>query len=129
MRFLVKPVYYFSGTISLWDANKKKTTQLESGLRDTLTFLIWSKVSQILAVGSAKGNLLIYNHQTSRKIPILGKHTKKITCGAWNSDNLLALGADDKSISISNVDGDTLKQTSTRYLSLPCAPNHMSSIK
>lgn len=49
-----------------------------------------------------------------RKISIIGKHTKKITCGAWSAENLLALGSDDKTISISNVDGDTLRQTQLR---------------
>ena len=98
----------------MWDANSLKTTQLESGLRDTATFLVWAKASHMLAVGTVKGNLLFYNHQTSRKIPVLGKHTKRISCGAWNSENLLALGSDDKTISISNMDGDTIKQSTTR---------------
>ena len=49
-----------------------------------------------------------------RKIPIIGKHSRKITCGAWSNQNLLALGSDDKSITISNAEGDTLRQTSTR---------------
>ncbi|EDO29788.1 predicted protein, partial [Nematostella vectensis] len=103
-----------NGIIYLWDANSLKTTQLESGLRDTLTFLLWSKVGPQLAIGTSKGNLLIYNHQTSRKIPILGKHTKKISCGCWNTENLLALGSEDKSITISNEDGDTIRQATLR---------------
>jgi WD repeat-containing protein 19 len=82
--------------------------------RDTLTFLLWSKIGPQLAIGTAKGNLLIYNHQTSRKVPILGKHTKKITCGAWSTQNLLALGSDDRAITISNADGDTVRQTTVR---------------
>ena len=49
-----------------------------------------------------------------RKIPILGKHTKKITCGAWSRENLLALGSDDRSVSVSNADGDTLCQVALR---------------
>lgn len=49
-----------------------------------------------------------------RKIPILGKHTKRITCGSWSNENLLALGSEDKTISISNVEGDTIRQTSIR---------------
>lgn len=49
-----------------------------------------------------------------RRIPIIGKHTKKITCGAWNTENLLALGSDDKTISISNIDGDTLRVVNLR---------------
>ena len=45
-----------------------------------------------------------------RKVPILGKHTKKITCGAWNNQNLLALGSEDKTLTVSNSDGDTIRQ-------------------
>ena len=82
--------------------------------RDSLTFILWSKMGLFLAVGTSKGNLLIYNHSASRKVPILGKHNRRITCGAWSSGNLLALGGDDKILSVSNVDGDTLHQTSLR---------------
>ncbi|ESO89539.1 hypothetical protein LOTGIDRAFT_218902 [Lottia gigantea] len=101
--------------IFFWDANQHKTTQIDSGLKDTMTFLLWSKTGPQLAVGTVKGNLLIYNSKTSRKIPILGKHTKKITCGAWSKENLLALGSEDKTVTVSNTDGDTIRQTSLRY--------------
>lgn len=40
--------------------------------RDAMSFLLWSRVGTLLAVGTAKGNLLIYNRQTSRKISVLG---------------------------------------------------------
>ncbi|KAL9972694.1 hypothetical protein ACROYT_G019054 [Oculina patagonica] len=103
-----------NGIVYLWDANSHKTIQLESGLREGLTFLLWSRVGPQLAIGTSKGNLLMYNHQTSRKVPILGKHTKKIVCGAWNSENLLALGGEDKCITVSNVDGDTIRQATIR---------------
>ena len=57
-----------SGVIFVWEANSRRSTplQLDSGFRDTLTFMIWSKIGPQLAVGTAKGNLLIYNHQTQR---------------------------------------------------------------
>ena len=42
----------------------------------------------------------------------MGKHSKAIICGVWNADNLLALGSEDKTISISNIEGDTLKTIS-----------------
>lgn len=48
----------------------------------------------------------------------MGKHTKAIICGKWNSENLLALGSEDKSISISNIEGDTLK-----IIPLPAEPS------
>uniref|UniRef100_A0A8C3Y0S9 WD repeat domain 19 n=1 Tax=Catharus ustulatus TaxID=91951 RepID=A0A8C3Y0S9_CATUS len=101
-----------SSTIFLWDAITNKTSQVDSGMRDAMSFLLWSRVGTLLAVGTTKGNLLIYNHQTSRKISVLGKHTKRITCGCWSIENLLALGGEDKMITISNQEGDTIRQTS-----------------
>uniref|UniRef100_A0A8C0CLQ6 WD repeat domain 19 n=1 Tax=Balaenoptera musculus TaxID=9771 RepID=A0A8C0CLQ6_BALMU len=103
-----------SSCIYLWDANTNKTSQLDSGMRDQLSFLLWSKFGSFLAVGTVKGNLLIYNRQTSRKIPVLGKHTKRITCGCWNAENMLALGGEDKMITVSNQEGDTIRQTPVR---------------
>uniref|UniRef100_A0A3B5B1S0 WD repeat-containing protein 19 n=1 Tax=Stegastes partitus TaxID=144197 RepID=A0A3B5B1S0_9TELE len=103
-----------SSSIYLWDASVNKTSQIDSGMRDQMSFLLWSKTGPLLAVGTAKGNLLIYNQQTSRKIPVLGKHTKKITCGCWSTQNLLALGSDDNTLSISNHEGDTIRQTTLR---------------
>ncbi|XP_036274352.1 WD repeat-containing protein 19 isoform X1 [Pipistrellus kuhlii] len=100
-----------SSCIYLWDANTNKTSQLDSGMRDQMSFLLWSKIGSFLAVGTVKGNLLIYNRQTSRKIPILGKHTKRITCGCWSKENLLALGGEDKIITVSNQEGDTIRQS------------------
>lgn len=40
--------------------------------RDQMSLILWSKTNPLLAVGTVKGNLLIYNQQTSRKIPVLG---------------------------------------------------------
>ncbi|CAN9510421.1 unnamed protein product [Ophioblennius macclurei] len=103
-----------SSSIFLWDASVNKTTQIDGGMKDQMSFILWSKTGQLLAVGTVKGNLLIYNQQTSRKIPVLGKHTKKITCGCWSSQNLLALGSEDNTLSISNHEGDTIRQTTLR---------------
>lgn len=49
-----------------------------------------------------------------RKVPILGKHTRRITSGSWSNENLLALASDDNTISVSNVEGDTIRQISVR---------------
>uniref|UniRef100_A0A3Q3ED04 WD repeat-containing protein 19 n=1 Tax=Kryptolebias marmoratus TaxID=37003 RepID=A0A3Q3ED04_KRYMA len=104
-----------SSFVYLWDASVNKTSQIDSGMRyDQMTFVLWSKSGPLLGVGTAKGNLLLYNQQTSRKIPVLGKHTKKITCGCWSSQNLLALGSEDNTLTISNHEGDTIRQTTLR---------------
>ena len=73
----------------IWDANTRRATWLDSSIRDPLNVLIWSKTGPNLAIGSYRGNLMLYNHRTSRKVPVLGKHSKAITCGAWSESNLL----------------------------------------
>lgn len=50
----------------IWDANTSKKQAIDVGLRDVLTCLLWSKTGPLLAVGTAKGNLSIYNHNTSK---------------------------------------------------------------
>lgn len=49
-----------------------------------------------------------------RRTPIIGKHSKKITCGAWSAENLIALGSEDKTISVSSLEGDTLRVIALR---------------
>lgn len=100
--------------ITIWDANQRKKQLVDTGLRDAPSCLLWSKKVQILAVATMRGNLALYNHQTSKRIPIIGKHSKKIVCGAWSAENILALGSEDRNVSISNDDGDTLRTISLR---------------
>ena len=103
-----------SANLLMWDANSCRSNWLDTGIRDPLNVLIWSKTGPTVAIGSYRGNLVIYNHKTSRKVPVIGKHSKAITCGAWSSGNLLALGAEDRTLSISNLDGDTLRVATLR---------------
>ena len=72
--------------MTLWDAGTMKGSQIDSALKSSLSFLAWSKTSQLLAVGSVKGNLLIYNNVSQRKIPVVGKHQGSITCGTWTEE-------------------------------------------
>ena len=61
-----------------------------------LSLISWAVAGPQLAVGNAKGDLVVYNKKTLKKQLIRGKHTRKITCGAWNSENKLALGSEDR---------------------------------
>ena len=103
-----------SSNLLIWDANTRRSQWLDSGIRDPLNVLIWSKTGPNLAIGSYRGNLMLYNHRTSRKVPVLGKHSKAITCGAWSESNLLALGSEDRTLSISNNEGDTIRVATLR---------------
>ena len=57
-----------------------------------------SHEAQVLAIGTQKGSLVVYNKRTLKRQSILGKHVKRITCGAWNCENKLALGSDDRQV-------------------------------
>lgn len=98
-----------NSSVVLWDANSQKKNTIDLGLRDTLSCLMWAKNASVLAVATSRGNLAIYNHATTKRIPVLGKHNKKITCGAWSRDNILALGSEDKTVTLNNNEGDTLR--------------------
>jgi len=99
-----------NSAIIMWDAAQRKTlTPVETNMKD-LCWMRWSKVGPELAVGSGKGNLIIYNRRTTRMNPLLGKHSKKITSGAWNSANQLALGSEDKTVTLSTEKGDLVLQ-------------------
>lgn len=82
---------------------------MDTGLNDP-TFMKWSSSGKKLVIGTQKGNLLTYNPSTRKKTPILGKHPRAITCGDWNSEDKLALGSDDGTLTISDSEGATLKQ-------------------
>lgn len=45
-----------------------------------------------------------------RRIPILGKHKRRILDGAWSLEGLLALVGEDRILSISTSEGDTRKE-------------------
>lgn len=97
-----------NSNVSLWSLSTRKIVLLDTELKDP-TFMLWSKLGPQLAVGNAKGSLLMYNKNNKRKMPFIGKHSKKILCGAWSpSVNRLALGSADKNITVSSEEGETL---------------------
>lgn len=101
--------------VPLWSISSRRVVPLETNLKDP-TFVAWSKTGPQLAVGTEKGSLLIYNKSRKQKIPIVGKHSKRITCGAWSEGgNKLVLGANDRTITVSNEGGDTLLHTELKY--------------
>ena len=55
-----------SSVVFLWDANAQRINQLESGFKDALVLLTWSRTGPQLAIGTSKGSLLLYNYHTSR---------------------------------------------------------------
>eukprot|EP00927_Polykrikos_kofoidii_P000378 TRINITY_DN10136_c0_g1_i1.p1 TRINITY_DN10136_c0_g1~~TRINITY_DN10136_c0_g1_i1.p1 ORF type:complete len:1380 (-),score=277.95 TRINITY_DN10136_c0_g1_i1:218-4357(-) len=96
------------GMVMLWRMHEQKLEYLEMTSKDP-TFLSWSRTGPQLVIGTAKGSIMVYNKRTLKKQTIMGKHSKKIMCGSWHpSDNIVALGSEDKTISVSGEDGDSV---------------------
>lgn len=55
-----------SSTIILWDATTGKKSQIDAGVRDGLSCMMWAKKNCLLAIGTQKGNLVLYDHINSK---------------------------------------------------------------
>ena len=105
-----------SSVLCLWSVHGKgKLRQVEMGGVKDPSYMCWSRVGGQLAVGTQKGNLLIYNVHSLKSISVAGKHSKKITCGAWNNDNKLALASLDRMLTISDEKGELIEQAKLKY--------------
>ena len=112
-----------SSAVQLYELSTRKISKLDTGMKESLTFASWSepisssgggrrgRVGSVLAVGTAKGNLVLYQKSNRKKIPIKGKHSGAVHCGAWTSDGRLVMGGEDRTLTISTVQGDTVEQT------------------
>ena len=98
-----------NGVVELWDLKTRSVMPLDTNLKDP-TFLKWATSGPELAIGTGKGNLLLYNADTRRKVPVLGKHAKKISCGAWSASGRLAMASEDRTLTISDKEGNTHDQ-------------------
>jgi WD repeat-containing protein 19 len=104
-----------NNVVSLWDLSSRTTQNLDTNFKDP-TFIKWSNTGSQLVIGTQKGNLVLYSKSTRKLVPVLGKHSKRITCGAWNSSDQLVLGADDRMMTLSNSKGDTIEQRELSYI-------------
>ncbi|RNF04083.1 WD repeat-containing protein 19 isoform X2 [Trypanosoma rangeli] len=102
-----------NSNITLQGVGKRSSDSVDSGLLE-LCFLAWSHLGSHLAVGNAKGALVVINSETRKKLPIVGTHTNKIIDGKWSMNNLLVLIGDDNILSISNADGVLQEQVSLK---------------
>ncbi|VDO38959.1 unnamed protein product [Haemonchus placei] len=95
----------------LWNINTRNAEQLDTatGAKELPLCLAWSAVSPLLAIGNSNGNLFIYNQQMSRKIPVLGKHQRKITGVAMTKQDEILCCSDDNTITVSSADGETIR--------------------
>ncbi|KAF1335623.1 Wd repeat-containing protein 19, partial [Globisporangium splendens] len=103
-----------SSIVTLWDLATRATHNLDANLNNS-TFIKWSATGEQPAIGTQKGNLVLYSKATRKLVSVLGKHSKRILYGAWNQDGKLVLGSEDRMVTVSTSKGDTIEQ---RELSL-----------
>lgn len=105
--------------LMLWNSDTTQTFDIKMKHAD---FLLYSADSKYIVIGNEKGNVLFLDLMAKNEaMVIVGKHSKAITSGArWNDQ--IALSSQDKSISISNCNGDTLYMIS----SLKGTPSHLN---
>ena len=61
------------------------------------------------------GTLMLYNRRSGERVTSSAKHKRRITCGAWSEDGQkLAVGSEDRQISICTATGDIIDQVSSR---------------
>jgi WD repeat-containing protein 19 len=89
---------------------KFKDIELAS-TKDKASYIGWSNTHSVLCIGSEKGSLVFYNRKTARKIPCISKHGKKVTHGDWHQEGLLITCSEDKLLTISNQQGDTVQDS------------------
>jgi WD repeat-containing protein 19 len=106
-----------SGIVTIWSLVTRTATPFDTGFAcgssnssEKISFLKWSRVGPELAIGSTKGNLVLYNSVSRRKVPLLGIHSKSIVCGAWSLSNRLCIGSADKSFSLLDSSGDRVME-------------------
>ena len=95
-------------SVMVYTARRRESMRLEPpNFNRDATHAAWDPEGRVLSVATAKGNLLLYDSRFGKTTSVLGKHTKRVTCGAWSADGRLAMGADDKKVTVSAPAGDT----------------------
>jgi WD repeat-containing protein 19 len=109
-------------SVQLWRQADKKLETLELHSKDP-SWLAWSKLGPQLVVGTGRGNVTIFNKSTMKKLAIVGKHSKKITCGGWHPlENVFACGSEDRTVTVNTEDGEPLAGQGDEALRLKNEP-------
>lgn len=101
-----------SPIVSIWSIRQRQFQDIElASAKDKASFISWSITHPVLAIGSEKGSVVFFNRKTNRKIPCISKHGKKVIVGDWNKEGNLITGSEDRLITVSNHQGDTMHES------------------
>ncbi|KAL0213416.1 hypothetical protein RCL1_007042 [Eukaryota sp. TZLM3-RCL] len=114
-----------SSQFILWESSSSQSSTVAS--HRPITCLAWSKKSSVLAIGTDKGLLSVYNPFYRRLDKYLGKHQKKISLIQWSSSNILVMVSEDKTVSISKADDFSNVRDNFQLPSVPSFITFISS--
>ncbi|KAG1674427.1 hypothetical protein FOA52_012954 [Chlamydomonas sp. UWO 241] len=97
--------------VFIWSPDSREVQKIDSEFKtQEFTTMAWSKNGMLLAMGTGKGNLMIYNVRERKKTPYVGKHTRKITHAVWNKDHVLATTGLDRQVALTDgANGETIR--------------------
>ncbi|KFH08331.1 putative WD repeat 19-like protein [Toxoplasma gondii MAS] len=99
--------------VTLWDATSQTAITFETGGRE-VTFMQWSTTQPVLAIATSKGFVFLYNRVTREKQTVVGTHTRAVRSGSWDSGDTIALGSEDKVVSVLTAEGTLVHAFQTR---------------
>jgi WD repeat-containing protein 19 len=96
-----------SAVLVLWYMGTGEKREVDVGYRD-ITFLKWAPSGGLLALGTSKGAVIIYNSRTHARREAEGRHKRRIVCGDWNGNECLAYASEDRQITVASPEGRTI---------------------
>jgi WD repeat-containing protein 19 len=99
--------------VFLWNVSTKQMDIVNLELKDVI-FMKWSTKDNLLAFGTSKGDVAIYDQDVKELRISDAKHKKRITCGDWSHDNKFAFASDDRQISIIDGKGKSFGQVKVK---------------
>ena len=88
-----------SSSVYLWAACTSRVSRMcDLGSDDTVTSVAWSQRGSHLAVGTNKGDVLLWDVQADRLVRTFEGHQSRVGSMAWNESDVLSTGSRDHSI-------------------------------
>jgi len=109
-----------SPIVVLWYRERRESKEVDTMGHKDFSFLKWSPSSSHIAIGTAKGTVLIYEMSSLSMKETSLRHKRRIACGDWNIDQVLVYASEDKCIFTCNVNGDAIDQVKVKSRPLTC---------
>eukprot|EP00055_Hartaetosiga_balthica_P018073 m.128120 g.128120 ORF g.128120 m.128120 type:complete len:1383 (-) comp9449_c2_seq5:5705-9853(-) len=97
-----------SSSVFLWNTSDKGATEVDVGLKGFGSMVCWSPEGKQFIVGNNKGDISVYSVPTQRKLPLLGKHRKRIVSADWGRNNKFVVASADQTLTINTPEGDAI---------------------